>query len=90
MFISASDISIYKSEWDTLMVCIDLNSQLDKLFVYQLYVLIQHCLLLSDIGSTSELVESLHPSWAASKIRKQQQSQIGVFQGKKITFDDSE
>ncbi|XP_027461807.1 serum response factor-binding protein 1 [Zalophus californianus] len=30
----------------------------------------------------------LHPSWEASKRRKEQQSKIAVFQGKKITFDD--
>ncbi|KAM8777049.1 serum response factor-binding protein 1 [Rhynchonycteris naso] len=30
----------------------------------------------------------LHPSWEASRRRKEQQSQITVFQGKKITFDD--
>ncbi|XP_066130276.1 serum response factor-binding protein 1 isoform X1 [Saccopteryx bilineata] len=30
----------------------------------------------------------LHPSWEASRRRKEQQSQIAVFQGKKITFDD--
>ncbi|XP_005409343.1 PREDICTED: serum response factor-binding protein 1 [Chinchilla lanigera] len=30
----------------------------------------------------------LHPSWEASRKRKEQQSKITVFQGKKITFDD--
>ncbi|XP_040823585.1 serum response factor-binding protein 1 isoform X2 [Ochotona curzoniae] len=30
----------------------------------------------------------LHPSWEASRKRKEQQSKIAVFQGKKITFDD--
>lgn len=30
----------------------------------------------------------LHPSWEASRRRKEQQSKIAVFQGKKITFDD--
>ncbi|XP_012782787.2 serum response factor-binding protein 1 [Ochotona princeps] len=30
----------------------------------------------------------LHPSWEASRKRKEQQSNIAVFQGKKITFDD--
>lgn len=30
----------------------------------------------------------LHPSWEASRRRKEQQSKIPVFQGKKITFDD--
>ncbi|XP_075824789.1 serum response factor-binding protein 1 isoform X1 [Microtus pennsylvanicus] len=30
----------------------------------------------------------LHPSWEASRRRKEQQSRIAVFQGKKITFDD--
>lgn len=30
----------------------------------------------------------LHPSWEASRRRKEQQSKITVFQGKKITFDD--
>ncbi|XP_053330030.1 serum response factor-binding protein 1 [Spea bombifrons] len=32
--------------------------------------------------------QSLHPSWEASRRRKQQMSQITAFQGKKITFDD--
>ncbi|XP_069865273.1 serum response factor-binding protein 1-like isoform X2 [Dipodomys merriami] len=30
----------------------------------------------------------LHPSWEASRRRKEQQANITVFQGKKITFDD--
>ncbi|XP_055478822.1 serum response factor-binding protein 1 [Psammomys obesus] len=30
----------------------------------------------------------LHPSWEASRRRKEQQSKITAFQGKKITFDD--
>ncbi|XP_077767501.1 serum response factor-binding protein 1 isoform X2 [Canis aureus] len=30
----------------------------------------------------------LHPSWEASRRRKEQQSKIAVFQGKKIIFDD--
>ncbi|KAM4861019.1 serum response factor-binding protein 1 isoform 2-T2 [Thomomys bottae] len=30
----------------------------------------------------------LHPSWEASRKRKEQQCNIAVFQGKKITFDD--
>ncbi|XP_021104750.1 serum response factor-binding protein 1 [Heterocephalus glaber] len=30
----------------------------------------------------------LHPSWEASRKRKEQQSKIAVFQGKKIKFDD--
>ncbi|XP_020754627.2 serum response factor-binding protein 1 isoform X2 [Odocoileus virginianus] len=30
----------------------------------------------------------LHPSWEASRRRKEEQSKIAVFQGKKITFDD--
>ncbi|KAM8841214.1 serum response factor-binding protein 1 isoform 1-T2 [Spinachia spinachia] len=32
--------------------------------------------------------QALHPSWEASKKRKQQQGQILAFQGKKIKFDD--
>uniref|UniRef100_A0A8C4QAQ2 Serum response factor-binding protein 1 n=1 Tax=Eptatretus burgeri TaxID=7764 RepID=A0A8C4QAQ2_EPTBU len=36
--------------------------------------------------STSEM--TLHPSWEASRRRKEQQSCITVFQGKKTTFDD--
>ncbi|XP_051526487.1 serum response factor-binding protein 1-like [Myxocyprinus asiaticus] len=31
---------------------------------------------------------ALHPSWEASRKRKEQQSQITAFQGKKIKFDD--
>lgn len=33
---------------------------------------------------------ALHPSWEASKKRKEQQGQILAFQGKKITFDDDD
>ena len=32
--------------------------------------------------------KELHPSWEASRKRKQQMSQIQPFQGKKIKFDD--
>ncbi|XP_043072875.1 serum response factor-binding protein 1-like [Puntigrus tetrazona] len=32
--------------------------------------------------------QCLHPSWEASRKRKEQQSQIAVFQGKKIKFDE--
>ncbi|XP_051019098.1 serum response factor-binding protein 1 [Acomys russatus] len=35
-----------------------------------------------------QLHAPLHPSWEASRRRKEQQSKITVFQGKKITFDD--
>uniref|UniRef100_A0A3B3ZBA6 Serum response factor-binding protein 1 n=1 Tax=Periophthalmus magnuspinnatus TaxID=409849 RepID=A0A3B3ZBA6_9GOBI len=34
--------------------------------------------------------KSLHPSWEASKKRKEQQGQILAFQGKKIKFDDDD
>ncbi|XP_051497896.1 serum response factor-binding protein 1 [Apus apus] len=34
------------------------------------------------------LEQPLHPSWEASKRRREQMSQITVFQGKKIKFDD--
>lgn len=34
--------------------------------------------------------QALHPSWEASKKRKEQQGQILAFQGKKIKFDDDE
>ncbi|NWJ00647.1 SRFB1 protein, partial [Crypturellus undulatus] len=34
------------------------------------------------------LEQPLHPSWEASKKRREQMSQITVFQGKKIKFDD--
>ncbi|XP_032390810.1 serum response factor-binding protein 1 [Etheostoma spectabile] len=34
--------------------------------------------------------QALHPSWEASKKRKEQQGQILVFQGKKIKFDDDD
>ncbi|XP_044518138.1 serum response factor-binding protein 1 [Gracilinanus agilis] len=36
----------------------------------------------------SQLQQPLHPSWEASRKRKEQISKITVFQGKKITFDD--
>ncbi|XP_027730929.1 serum response factor-binding protein 1 isoform X2 [Vombatus ursinus] len=35
-----------------------------------------------------QLQQPLHPSWEASRKRKEQMSKIAVFQGKKITFDD--
>ncbi|XP_072532003.1 serum response factor-binding protein 1 [Salminus brasiliensis] len=34
--------------------------------------------------------QALHPSWEASRKRKEQQSQITAFQGKKIKFDDDD
>ncbi|NXA39778.1 SRFB1 protein, partial [Eudromia elegans] len=34
------------------------------------------------------LEQPLHPSWEASKKRREQMSQISVFQGKRIKFDD--
>ncbi|XP_035038718.2 serum response factor-binding protein 1 [Hippoglossus stenolepis] len=34
--------------------------------------------------------QALHPSWEASKKRKEQQGQIPAFQGKKIRFDDDD
>ncbi|XP_051520101.1 serum response factor-binding protein 1-like [Myxocyprinus asiaticus] len=34
--------------------------------------------------------QALHPSWEASRKRKEQQAQITVFQGKKIKFDDDD
>ncbi|XP_044028433.1 serum response factor-binding protein 1 [Siniperca chuatsi] len=34
--------------------------------------------------------QALHPSWEASKKRKEQQGQILAFQGKKIKFDDND
>lgn len=38
-------------------------------------------------GSKKDTEEKLHPSWIASKKRKEQ-AQIQIFQGKKIKFDD--
>ncbi|XP_036597750.1 serum response factor-binding protein 1 [Trichosurus vulpecula] len=35
-----------------------------------------------------QLQQPLHPSWEASRKRKEQMSKIAVFQGKKITFDE--
>nr|XP_008253169.1 serum response factor-binding protein 1 [Oryctolagus cuniculus] len=41
------------------------------------------------LGNTKQSLQlPLHPSWEASRRRKEQQSKIAVFQGKKITFDD--
>ncbi|KAL2080084.1 hypothetical protein ACEWY4_023877 [Coilia grayii] len=37
-----------------------------------------------------QTAEALHPSWEASKKRKEQMSQITAFQGKKIKFDDDD
>ncbi|XP_069348490.1 serum response factor-binding protein 1 [Eulemur rufifrons] len=39
-------------------------------------------------NAKQQLQQPLHPSWEASRRRKEQQSKIAVFQGKKITFDD--
>nr|XP_012303867.1 serum response factor-binding protein 1 isoform X1 [Aotus nancymaae] len=39
-------------------------------------------------NTKQQLPLPLHPSWEASRRRKEQQSNIAVFQGKKITFDD--
>nr|XP_054107995.1 serum response factor-binding protein 1 isoform X3 [Callithrix jacchus] len=39
-------------------------------------------------NTKQQLLLPLHPSWEASRRRKEQQSNIAVFQGKKITFDD--
>ncbi|XP_003900081.1 serum response factor-binding protein 1 isoform X2 [Papio anubis] len=39
-------------------------------------------------NTKQQLQLPLHPSWEASRRRKEQQSNIAVFQGKKITFDD--
>ncbi|NXQ89199.1 SRFB1 protein, partial [Nyctibius grandis] len=36
----------------------------------------------------ADLEQPLHPSWEASKRRREQMSQITAFQGKKIKFDD--
>lgn len=36
----------------------------------------------------ASLEQPLHPSWEASKRRREQMSQITAFQGKKIKFDD--
>ncbi|XP_010625565.1 serum response factor-binding protein 1 [Fukomys damarensis] len=40
------------------------------------------------LKNAKQLNAPLHPSWEASRKRKEQQSKIAVFQGKKITFDD--
>ncbi|XP_012673766.2 serum response factor-binding protein 1 [Clupea harengus] len=39
-------------------------------------------------NSSRQTTEALHPSWEASRKRKEQISQITAFQGKKIKFDD--
>ncbi|XP_058133595.1 serum response factor-binding protein 1 isoform X2 [Dasypus novemcinctus] len=39
-------------------------------------------------NTKQQLQLPLHPSWEASRRRKEQQSKIAIFQGKKITFDD--
>lgn len=36
----------------------------------------------------AHLEQALHPSWEASRRRREQMSQITAFQGKKIKFDD--
>lgn len=40
--------------------------------------------------SSRQASEALHPSWEASRKRKEQTSQIAAFQGKKIKFDDDD
>ncbi|KAM5299362.1 serum response factor-binding protein 1 [Ctenodactylus gundi] len=40
------------------------------------------------VNTEQKIQLPLHPSWEASRLRKEQQSKIAVFQGKKITFDD--
>ncbi|XP_066530789.1 serum response factor-binding protein 1 [Hoplias malabaricus] len=40
--------------------------------------------------SSQHSQQALHPSWEASRKRKEQQSQITAFQGKKIKFDDDD
>ncbi|XP_073319239.1 serum response factor-binding protein 1 [Pagrus major] len=42
------------------------------------------------VFSHQEPQQALHPSWEASKKRKEQQGQILAFQGKKIKFDDDD
>ncbi|KAM7383878.1 hypothetical protein PAMA_011310 [Pampus argenteus] len=42
------------------------------------------------VFSHPEPQQALHPSWEASKKRKEQQGQILAFQGKKIKFDDDD
>ncbi|XP_068603448.1 serum response factor-binding protein 1 [Brachionichthys hirsutus] len=42
------------------------------------------------MGGGSATKQALHPSWEASKKRKEQQGQILAFQGKKIKFDDDD
>ncbi|TRY91528.1 hypothetical protein DNTS_004968 [Danionella cerebrum] len=39
-------------------------------------------------GKMVNPLQDLHPSWEASRKRKEQQAQITVFKGKKIRFDD--
>jgi len=39
-------------------------------------------------GKNPRLEQPLHPSWEASRRRREQMSQITAFQGKKIKFDD--
>lgn len=41
-------------------------------------------------GAVFSAEPALHPSWEASKKRKEQQGQILAFQGKKIKFDDDD
>lgn len=41
-------------------------------------------------GAAFSAEPALHPSWEASKKRKEQQGQILAFQGKKIKFDDDD
>lgn len=43
-----------------------------------------------DVFSKQASQQTLHPSWEASKKRKEQQGQIMAFQGKKIKFDDDD
>uniref|UniRef100_A0A8C3PWU8 Serum response factor-binding protein 1 n=1 Tax=Chrysolophus pictus TaxID=9089 RepID=A0A8C3PWU8_CHRPC len=44
--------------------------------------------ILKHDGKNPRLEQPLHPSWEASRRRREQMSQITAFQGKKIKFDD--
>lgn len=44
--------------------------------------------ILKHDGKNPRLEQPLHPSWEASRRRREQMSQITAFQGKKIKFED--
>lgn len=65
-----------------------MKHQLDKKLTAKKENKKQQLHVLKRENKTQELQQPLHPSWEASKKRKEQQCLITAFRGKKIRFDD--